>query len=385
MPDDTTEAARTAVSAVSYSVPFNDLRRQTEAMRAALERAVLGVMDSGKYVLGPNVSAFQDEFARYCGARHCVGVANGTDALELALRAFAPAPGGEVITVANAGMYGTSAILAIGAKPLFADIDPATMTMSPDSLARHISTQTAAVVVTHLYGQLADMEALTEITARYEVPLIEDCAQAHGAERNGRKAGAIGTVGCFSFYPTKNLGALGDAGALVTNDDGLASTLLRLRQYGWARKYEAVHPIGRNSRLDELQAAILRTKLPYLDGWNARRREIIRRYSARANAAITVPNPVAQDHVGHLCVVRSRRRAALREYLAAKGIVTEIHFPVPDHRQSVVRDVAPSAAALQITDATTAEILSLPCFPEMTEEEIAWVCEALAEFDGASR
>ena len=382
MPDDTTEAARTAVSAVSCSVPFNDLRRQTEAMRVGLERAVRGVMDSGRYVLGPNVSAFQDEFAHYCGARHCVGVANGTDALELALRAFAPAPGGEVITVANAGMYGTSAILAVGAKPVFADIDPATMTMSPDALARHIGARTVAVVVTHLYGQLADMESLTEIAARHEIPLIEDCAQAHGAERNGRKAGAIGTVGCFSFYPTKNLGALGDGGALVTNDDELASTLLRLRQYGWERKYEAVHPIGRNSRLDELQAAILRTKLPYLDGWNARRREIIHRYRAAANAGIVVPNPAAKDYVGHLCVVRSRRRAALRTYLAARGIATEIHFPVPDHRQSVVRDMAPGVADLDATDAATAEILSLPCFPEMTESEITRVCEALAAFDG---
>jgi dTDP-4-amino-4,6-dideoxygalactose transaminase len=365
-------------------VPLNDLRRQTAAMRADIDRVLAEVVGSGRYVLGPNVSAFESEFAAYCGARHCVGVANGTDALELALRALGCGPRSEVVAVANAGMYAAAAILAVGAKPVSADIDPDAMTMSPEALGRCIGPDTAAVIVTHLYGQLADMDRLMAVADEHGVPVIEDCAQAHGAElgagRGGRKAGAIGAVGCFSFYPTKNLGALGDGGALTTNDETLAETLRRLRQYGWRKKYEADLAFGRNSRLDELQAAILRIKLPRLDRWNARRRAIVRRYRQAAAGAVAVPDTAGADHVAHLCVVRSPQRAALRAFLAARRIATDIHYPIPDHRQRALADILPGDAALPHTEAAAREILTLPCFPEMTEEEVARVCDALAAF-----
>jgi aminotransferase EvaB len=371
-----------AASAAGESlVPMNDLARQTAAMRGEIDRAVAEVVAGGWYVLGPNVSAFEAEFARYCGVRHCIGVANGTDALELALRALGCGPGSEVVTVANAGLYATAAILAVGATPAFADIDPGTMIMAPQALADRIGPKTAAVVVTHLYGRLADMDSLMAVARERGIPVIEDCAQAHGAERGGRRAGSFGAVGCFSFYPTKNLGALGDGGALVTSDDELAGALRSLRQYGWRRKYEAERPCGRNSRLDELQAAVLRVKLPRLDGWNARRREIVGRYRAAAGGAVTVPDAGA-DHAAHLCVVRSPERDALRTFLAARGIATDIHFPIPDHHQRALADFVPADLSLPHTEAAAKEILSLPCFPEMTEGEIKRVCGALAAFEG---
>jgi dTDP-4-amino-4,6-dideoxygalactose transaminase len=360
---------------------MNDLSRQTAAMRGEIDRAVAEVVAGGWYVLGPNVSAFEAEFARFCGARHGIGVANGTDALELALRALGCGPGREVITVANAGMYATAAILAVGARPVFADIDPATMTMAPEALAARIGPGTATVIVTHLYGRLADMGGIMAVMGERGIPVIEDCAQAHGAERGGRRAGSFGAVGCFSFYPTKNLGALGDGGALVTSDDGLADTLRSLRQYGWRRKYEAERPHGRNSRLDELQAAILRVKLPRLDGWNACRREIVGRYrEAAGGSAVTVLH-AGSDHAAHLCVVRSRERERLRAFLAARGIASDVHFPIPDHRQRALAGLVPADLSLPHTEAAAEEVLSLPCFPEMTEGEVARVCDALAVFD----
>lgn len=220
-------------------IPMNDLRRATAAIRNEIDRKVGDVIDSGWFVLGPEVTAFEAEFGLYCGVPHCVGVGNGTDALELALRGLGCAAGSEVVTVANAGMYSASAIVAVGARPVFADIAPASMTMCPRSLEQVIGPNTAAVVITHLYGRLADLDRLIAIAEEHGVPIIEDCAQAHGAERGGRKAGSFGSIGCFSFYPTKNLGALGDGGALTIKDDRIAQTVRQLRQYGWRKRYEA--------------------------------------------------------------------------------------------------------------------------------------------------
>ena len=362
------------------TVPLNDLCRQTASLQQEIERAVAQVVTSGWYVLGPNVSAFEREFAQYCDARHCIGVANGTDALELALRALECGPGSEVITVANAGMYATTAILAAGAIPVLADIDSVTLTMSPDGLAQCIGPKTAAIIITHLYGQLADLDRLMSIADGHGVPVIEDCAQAHGAERGGRKAGTAGAIGCFSFYPTKNLGALGDGGALTTNEDALADTLKALRQYGWRSKYNADRPYGRNSRLDELQAAVLRVKLPKLDGWNARRREIMRRYRASGGSRVRIPNADGLDHVAHLCVARTDRREQLRGLLTSRKIGTDIHYPIPDHHQTGMRGILSDGLSLPCTEAAAAEILTLPCFPEMTEAEITRVCDALEDF-----
>ncbi|WP_159006601.1 DegT/DnrJ/EryC1/StrS family aminotransferase [Bradyrhizobium sp. S69] len=359
-------------------IPLNDLKRQT------LEPQILAAMNevviSGSFVLGEQVSSFEAEFAFYTGTRDCVGVANGTDALELALRALGCGPGSEVVTVANAGMYASAATAAIGATPVFADINPATMTMDPNSLRRCMTLQTKAVIVTHLYGQLAAIEELTELAAGQGVSVVEDCAQAHGAERNGRRAGSWGAVGCFSFYPTKNLGAIGDGGAIVTNGEQIGRTLRALRQYGWASKYEAAFPYGRNSRLDEIQAAVLRVKLPHLDRWNARRREIVRRYGVAAAPEIKLPDALDPAYVAHLCVARTRDRQALRDWLAKNGISTGVHYPVPDYQQVALQGIFRCPVPLAATEHATQEILTLPCFPEMSEDEILRVCDALHTF-----
>jgi len=361
-------------------IPLNDLRRPLDTLGAELETAVASVVRSGWYIFGPNVAAFEDEFAAYCGIQHCITVANGTDALEIALLALGCGPGHEVVTVANAGMYAAAAIVAVGATPSLADIDARTMNMAPESLARAVSPRTKAIVITHLYGRLADLDDLVAIARRHGVAVIEDCAQAHGARRGGRLAGTWGDIGCFSFYPTKNLGALGDGGAIVTGDKALATAVRELRQYGWTGKYAANRRHGRNSRLDEIQAAVLRLKLPHLDGWNKRRRSIVQRYRGAADDSVVIPDTERDDHVAHLCVLRSREREALRAHLAADGIATDIHYPVPDHRQAALRGLLPPDIALPETEQVVDEILTLPCFPELTDEEIGRVCTSLTRF-----
>src|ERR1017187_5285117 len=259
-------------------VALNDLLRQTTALQSELEAGVNRVLASGWYILGRECTAFESEFAAYCGVAHCISVANGTDGLELSLRSLGIGPGDAVATVANAGGYSTTAIRALGAEPLYIDIDPSTMNMSAADLAARLTPAVRAVIATHLYGRMALLPALLAVTGRAAVPLVEDCAQAHGAALGGKKAGSWGALACFSFYPTKNLGALGDGGAITTNDGRLAQRVISLRQYGWSSKYRCSE-YGRNSRMDEMQAAILRAKLPHLDGWNARRREIAATYS----------------------------------------------------------------------------------------------------------
>lgn len=259
---------------------INDLQRHHAPLQGDLARAAAELIASGRYSSGLRVEAFERAFADYCGASHAVGVGSGTDALELALRALDIGAGDEVVTVANAGMYATSAILASGATPVFADIGAATMTLDAGTLAPLLGARCKAVVLTHLYGRLADVDRVLAATRATRVPVIEDCAQAHGAMKAGRRAGTFGTLGCFSFYPTKNLGACGDAGIVTTSNDELATRVRRLRQYGWAEKYRAVEPGGRNTRLDELQAGILLAKLPHLNAWNRRRNEIAGFYSA---------------------------------------------------------------------------------------------------------
>ena len=300
------------------TIALNDLARHHAPLRAELDAAIARVNDRGYYILGPEVEAFEREFAAYCGAAACVAVGNGTDALELALRALGVGAGDEVATVANAGGYATTAIRAAGATPVYADVDESTLNMDAVSLAERVTPRTRAIVVVHLYGRLANVEAVARLAKERGVPLIEDCAQAHGAARGGRKAGTFGAVGCYSFYPTKNLGAIGDAGALVTNDATLAARIAELRTYGWRGKYRVVAAGGMNSRMDEVQAAVLRVKLPRVDAWNARRREIARRYAATiANPAIVLPPPDDESDVVHLYVVRAKARDALRVHLAA--------------------------------------------------------------------
>lgn len=345
-----------------------------------LSGAVQQVLDSHWYVLGQQVQGFEVEFARYIGTEHCVSVANGTDALELALRAVGVSLGDKVVTVANAGFYSSTAIHAIGAVPLYVDVDEDSLSLSVAALEQALVTQPAAVIVTHLYGQMADMPALSALCQRAGVPLIEDCAQAHGAALSGRKAGSWGQLACFSFYPTKNLGALGDGGAITTSDAVLAASLRTLRQYGWSHKYTVAVSGGRNSRLDEMQAAILRAKLPLLDAHNALRRHIAARYNMAFTALpLQCPASVGEDYVAHLYVVRTPQRAALRAFLQAHGIATDVHYPIADHLQPAY-PYANFVGALEVTQAACARVLSLPCYPGMSDADVDRVINTVQIF-----
>lgn len=345
-----------------------------------LERAIQRVLNSNWYVLGSEVSSFEREFAQYIGSEDCVSVANGTDALELALRALGIAAGDTVVCVANAGFYGSTAVHAVGGVPLYVDVDAASLNMSAAALEEALKHKPKAVIVTHLYGQMADINELVRLARGAGTAVIEDCAQSHGAKRNGRQAGSVGDIGCFSFYPTKNLGALGDGGAVVCNDAALASTVRTLRQYGWSTKYHVGTPHGRNSRLDEMQAAVLRDKLPRLATWNAQRRDIAAKYNAAFSALpLTLPVSTGEDYVAHLYVVRTEARDALREHLRTRDVATDIHYPVPDHHQKAYPD-ARIVGDLIHTESACGTAMSLPCFPGLSDREIAEVVDAVRSF-----
>jgi len=364
-------------------VPLNSLSRHFKPLSGRIQAAAEKVIASGHYILGPEVEAFQDSFAHYCGVAHCVGVANGTDALEIALKAVGVGPGDLVATVANAAMYGTSAILACGAEPVFVDTAPGCATMDPQAVAAILEAHPSikAVIVTHLYGRLAEIEPIMAAAASRGVSVVEDCAQAHGArDRNGRRAGSFGHVASFSFYPTKNLGALGDGGAVVTRSPDIARRAAQLRQYGWLQKYVNALPGGRNSRLDEIQAAMLNTMLPMLDAWNATRRAIANRYSREIrHPEISVPPEAGDEYVAHLYVVRTERRDALREHLEVHGIQTDVHYPTPDHRQPCHQGRY-DAVRLPVTEQESGQVLTLPCFPELEDAEVVRVIAACNAF-----
>src|SRR5215212_10287578 len=288
-------------------VPFGDLKRQYESIKAELDEAAARVLASGWYILGPEVRAFEAEFAAFCGVGHAIGVGNGTEALYLALIALGVGAGDEVLSVANAADYEPLTILQSGARPVFVDVDERTYTIEPELLEAAITPRTKAIMPVHLYGRMADMSAIMAVAARQGLPVIEDCAQSHGAQLDGRVAGSIGLCGCFSFYPSKNLGALGDGGMITTDDAELAAKLRRLRMYGWEKRYHTVDSGGINSRLDEIQAALLRVKLRHLPDWNAARRRIAQRYNELlANTGLLLPElPADQSHVFHLYVVQA--------------------------------------------------------------------------------
>lgn len=337
------------------------------------------VLDSHWYVLGNEVKLFEEEFASYVGVSHCVSVANGSDALELALKGLGVEPGHRVVAVANAGFYGSTAIHAVGALPEYIDVDPATLTLCPKALAAMVASKPAAIIVTHLYGRLANIEEIVRIASAAGVPVLEDCAQSHGARRNGKQAGSFGTIACFSFYPTKNLGALGDGGAVVTDDDVLAARIRQLRQYGWSQKYHVAIPGGRNSRLDEMQAAILRIKLPHLDAWNEERRSIAKRYNeAFANLEMQLPQSMGEDYVAHLYVVRVKNRVDFSAALKEKMVGTDIHYPIADHHQSAY--AVEQSHSLDVTELVCETVISLPCFPGLTDEEVERVIDAVTAY-----
>ena len=349
---------------------INDLSLHNHAISKQLHEAAARVIDSGWYAMGPEVTAFEAAFAQYCGTSHAIGVANGTDAIELALRAAGVVAGDEVITVANAGFYSSTAIRAIGATAIYVDILDATLLMDPAAAAAAITPNTRAIIITHLFGQLADMAPLQELAKKCGVILVEDCAQSHGATRNNKKAGSYGDISAFSFFPTKNLGALGDGGAVATSNAELAASVRSLRQYGWTTKYTVADSGACNSRLDELQAALLSVKLPLLDSWNEKRRNVAARYAEKiTNKAIRLPAINGEDNVAHLYVIRCEQRDALKKYLHDNGVATDIHYPILDCHQPVV-NAAYTGVSLPASEKIRDEILTLPCYPELTLDEV---------------
>lgn len=356
---------------------INDLSLHNSAIASALHTAASRVIDSGWYALGPEVTAFEAAFAAYCGAKESIGVANGTDAIELALRAVGVGVGDEVITVANAGFYSSTAIRAIGATPVYVDILEKSLLMNPVLAEAAITSKTRAIIVTHLFGQLADMESLCALAKKHGIALLEDCAQSHGAETGGKKAGSFGDIAAFSFFPTKNLGALGDGGAVVTSSTELAARVRSLRQYGWTTKYTVADSGARNSRLDELQAALLSVKLPLLDGWNAQRRKIAGHYAEKIrHPAVITPAITGADHVAHLYVIRSLHRDALKKHLHENGIASDIHYPVLDIHQPVISS-AYAGVSLPVSEKVCEEILTLPCYPELTLDEVDVITDCI--------
>ena len=355
------------------------------ALQAELDAAVARALTSGWYILGREGRAFEAEFAAWLGAAATVGCGNGTDALALALRALDIGPGCCVATVSHTAVATVAAIEMVGATPLLLDIDPLTYTLDPAELVAVLEhgrlglPPVRAVIAVHLYGQAADLDAIAATCRQHDVALIEDCAQAHGATLHGRKLGTIGALGTFSFYPTKNLGALGDGGAIAAPTPELAASLAALRQYGWRTHYVS-DVVGVNSRLDELQAAILRVKLAHLDAQNARRQAIAAAYDA-ALADTPLQPPARRDdasHVFHLYVLRSPQRDALQAALREAGIGTGIHYPVPVHLQPAYRDrVALGPAQCAQTESAAREVLSLPIYPELTDVEVERICAAL--------
>ncbi|MGH2586140.1 MAG: DegT/DnrJ/EryC1/StrS family aminotransferase [Dehalococcoidia bacterium] len=372
------------------AIPLVDLVAQYEALKPELDNAILGALDGMQLYLGRNTRAFEDEFARYCGVRECIGVGSGTDALHIALRALGVGPGDEVVAPAHTFFATAEAVALTGATPAFVDVDPVTRCLNAETVAPAIGERTRAVIAVHMHGQVAEMAGLRDLTRRHGLALIEDAAQAHGAEYAGRRAGALADIACFSFYFSKNLGAYGEAGAITTNDAALAERLRIIRDHGSRERYRH-ELIGLNGRLDEIQAAVLRVKLPHLDAWNERRRLLARRYDdALQDTPIELPAAVEPSrHVYHHYAVLAPRRDELAACLREQGIGTGIHYPVPCHRQpAMTQEGAPhsprQADVLRTAEHIAAHVLSLPMYPEMTEAQVEEVAAVVRAFYHAS-
>ncbi|HLL16882.1 MAG TPA: DegT/DnrJ/EryC1/StrS family aminotransferase [Pyrinomonadaceae bacterium] len=367
-------------------VPLLDLKQQHEHLREELRAATDRILDSQQFVLGEEVRLLEAELARYSETRHAVGCASGSDALLLALMALDIRAGDEVITTAFSFFATGGAIARTGATPVFVDIEPRTYNLDPALVESAINARTRAIMPVHLYGQCADMDALLEVAARHALPVIEDAAQAIGAEDSGRRAGSLGRIGCFSFYPTKNLGAAGDAGLLTTNDDALAERLRRLRVHGGATEYLHTE-VGINSRLDALQAAILRVKLPHLDSWSQARRERAETYSlllTNAHLKFDLRVPFIRDNVRHIfhqyVVGVPEHRDALVEHLRTHGVGVKIYYPVPLHRQECFLHLGYEEGALPEAERAARETLALPIYPELRLEQQQYVVDVLGRF-----
>lgn len=377
-------------AAGTREIPFNALAPAVRGLRAELDAAVARVLDSGWFILGPAVAGFEQAFAAYHGeAYQSVGVGCGTDALVIGLRALGIQPGDEVLTVANAGIPTVAAVVAAGGVPVFCDVDPTTHGLDPLEVERRVTPRTRVLLVVHLYGCPAAMDRLVPIARRHGLRILEDCAQAHGARLGGRLVGTFGDAAAFSFYPTKNLGALGDAGAVLTRDPSVADAARLLRQYGWRQPYYS-EVQSTVSRLDELQAAILAVKLPRLDGWNARRRALADRYTAELQGLARFEPPRtdgAAEPVFHLYVGRvpGGRRKALRAWLTERGIGTAVHYPEPAHLQAPYRAYGAGPGSLPVTEALAREVVSLPLYPDLSDEDARYVAQQVRAWAEAAR
>ena len=362
-------------------VQFVDLRAQHDSIREELFDAITRVIDASAFIMGPAIKEFEPKFAEFCGVKHAIGVSSGTSALHLALWALEIGIGDEVITVPNTFIATAEAITMRGAKVVFVDIDPTSFTMDVAKLEAAITPRTKAILPVHLHGHPADMDSLMEIARKHSLKVIEDCAQAHGASYAGRPVGTIGDVGCFSFFPAKNLGAMGDAGAVTTNDDAIAHKVALLCNHGREGKYEH-EMIGFNERMDNIQAAILNVKLPNLNNWNEQRRVHAAQYRlelAGANVVLPEVKPGCV-HAHHLFVIRYPKRDELQKFLKARQIATGIHYPIPLHLQPAYADLGYKEGDFPATEAAARQILSLPMYPEMTREMVTEVASAVKEW-----
>lgn len=362
-------------------IPFLDLKAQYASIKDEIDRAVLGVLASTQYVLGEEVAAFECEFAQYCGVKHAIAVNTGTSALHLALLAAGVGPGDEVITVPFTFVATAAAVRYTGAKPVFVDIDPVTYTMDPAKLAAAITPRTKAIVPVHLYGQMAEMEPILDIARSHGIFVIEDACQAHGATYMGYAAGSMGLSGCFSFYPGKNLGACGEGGIAVTNDDEQAQLMRMMRDWGQSKRYHhAIH--GFNYRMDGIQGAILRVKLRYLERWTEARRMHARHYSSLLALSKDAVAPFELDerrHVYHIYAVRTADREALQQCMSAAGIQTGLHYPIPVHLQKAHADLGYSVGDFPESEAAAQQVLSLPIYPEMQPDQVEQVVAAMEQ------
>jgi dTDP-4-amino-4,6-dideoxygalactose transaminase len=362
-------------------IPFIDLREEYHSIQPEIMHAIQTVFDRGQFILGENVKLFEQEFASFCGVPFAVGVASGTEALQLSLVACGVQAGDQVITVANTAAPTALAITAIGARPLFVDIDPETCTIDPTLLESAITNRTRAIIPVHLYGNVANLEPILRIAHHAKIPVIEDACQAHGAEFDGKKVGTIGDLGCFSFYPTKNLGAYGDGGMIVTRNKELYEKLRMLHNLGQSEKYN--HQIlGFNSRLDEMQSAILRVKLRYLNEWNKRRSDLAALYSKLLqDLPVKLPaNPDYCSRVYHLYVIHTKNREGLREYLRNAKVDAQVHYPTPLHLQPAFEYLSVKRGELPFTEESTQEVLSLPLYPQLKPASVELIASHISNF-----
>lgn len=362
-------------------IPLVDLNAQYRSIKEEIDAAVHATVESGRFILGPAVSKFEESVASYLGVEHAIGLASGTDALLLALRALDIGPGHEVIVPAYTFFATAGTVMSVGAIPVFVDIDPASYGIDVAQIREHITSRTKAIIPVHLYGHPADMDPILELAAAHELKVIEDNAQAFGAAYRGRKTASLSHIGCLSFFPTKNLGAFGDGGMAVTNDSFLAERIRMLRTHGWKKKYYS-EEVGYNSRLDALQAAILQAKLPHVDSWNEQRRAIAGRYTEKL-ASLGVPLPMEcawARHVYHLYVIRSEKRDELQAFLKERGIASEVYYPLPPHLAAPCRRLGYQEGEFPHAEQASRETLALPLYPELTIEQQLKVILTIKEY-----